>query len=237
MPRFFEQAPTDIVTLMGETASHISRSLRMRVGEHITLCDNGVDADCVIESVGEEVVVRVLSRKPNESEPTVKTTLYQCVPKGDKLETVIQKAVELGVDRVVPVLSKRCVSRPDEKSAKKKSVRYNKIALESCKQSGRGKVVEVGEMITLDKAFENSKNDDCAMLFYECGGEKLSDKIVPQSGSCSLFIGPEGGFDEMEVEKAKANGIHICTLGPRILRTETAPLAALCCVMIYSNNI
>ncbi|MBQ2676284.1 MAG: 16S rRNA (uracil(1498)-N(3))-methyltransferase [Clostridia bacterium] len=237
MPRFFEKVTGDDVIISGENAQHIAKSLRMSSGECITLCDDGIDYHCEIQSVNADSVhCRVVKKEQNLTEPDVQVTLYQCVPKSDKLEYVVQKAVELGVSAVVPVLSERCVSRPDEKSAHKKGQRYNKIALEACKQSGRGKVVEVLPMISFAKAVDQIKNFDAAVLFYEGGGAPLKEIIAKQKSVC-IFIGPEGGFAPEEVELARQNGAVAATLGKRILRTETAPIAALTAVMLLTGNM
>lgn len=236
MPRFFEMVNGDRVVMSEENAAHMIKSLRMKVGEAVTLCDGKYDYGCIISAVGNGVECQVISKTPNATEPAVEVTLYQCVPKGDKLESVVQKAVELGAHRIVPVLSDRCVSRPDEKSAAKKAARYNKIALEACKQCGRGKIVGVSPMIGFSQAVEQIHSHDCALFFYEGGGEKLNAGLTDGCKSIAVFIGPEGGFEEHEVAAAKAAGAKICSLGPRILRTETAPLAAICAVMLLTDN-
>lgn len=236
MPRFFEPVTGDTVQLSGETAAHITKSLRMQPGEQLTVCDNGFDYICEILSTGDPVCCRVLSSAPNASEPDLSVTLYQCIPKGDKLELVIQKAVELGVSEIVPVLSERCVSRPDSRASGKKNIRYNKIALEACKQSGRGRVVRVQPMLSFSDAVKQIADYELKLFFYEGGGTPLS-KVIHPAHSCCLFIGPEGGFSPGEVQTAQNAGAIPVTLGRRILRTETAPLAALCGVMLLTGNL
>lgn len=237
MPRFFEKVVGDNVVITGENASHMIKSLRMKTGERVTLCDNGIDYECEITDITDEVYCKVISKCDNATEPTVDVTLFQCVPKGDKLESVIQKSIELGVSKIVPVLSARCVSRPDKKSAEKKRVRYQKIAESACKQSGRGKIIEVGEMVTFNEAISKIADFDKTLFFYEGGGESLNGCVDENTKSVAVFIGSEGGFEIEEVEKAKSAGAGIYTLGPRILRTETAPLAALTAIMLYSKNM
>ncbi|MEE1144288.1 MAG: RsmE family RNA methyltransferase [Acutalibacteraceae bacterium] len=237
MPRFFEKVTSDNVIITGENADHIKKSLRMKTGERITLCDNSTDYECEITHIADEVHCKVISKGDNKTEPTVDVTLFQCVPKGDKLESVIQKSIELGVGKIVPVLSSRCVSRPDKKSAEKKRVRYQKIAESACKQSGRGKIIEVGEMITFAQAVSQIPDFDKTLFFYEGGGESLNGCVDENTKTVAVFIGSEGGFEIEEVEKAKNAGAGIYTLGPRILRTETAPLAALTAIMLNSNNM
>ena len=237
MPRFFEKVDGNDVCISGENARHISRSLRMRAGEHITLCDSGTDYDCVIKSIEDTVLCEVISKHKNTTEPSVSVTLFQCLPKSDKFDSVVQKAVEMGCGEIVPVLSRRCVSRPDEKSAKKKIERYNKIALSACEQCGRGRIVNVGDIADFDKAIRSLRDFDKTLCFYEGGGEKLDSSLLAGSDRIALFIGPESGFDECEVEKMKAAGATVCSLGPRILRTETAPIAALAAVMLLTDNL
>ena len=239
MPHFFEKVIGDTVTITGENANHIVGALRMKVGEKLTLCDDGRNYECELIEIGKNsATAKVLDCNMNFSEPDVSVTLFQCVPKGDKLEMVIQKAVELGVDTIVPVLSSRCISRPDEKKAHKKNERYNKIALSACEQSGRGKVVEVKEQIDFKTAVNTIKNYDLCILFYEGGGKSLKDIIDKNTHkNICVFIGPEGGFSVDEVELLEQNGAKVATLGKRILRTETAPLAAIVSIMLLTDNM
>lgn len=237
MPVFFEKVTGNEVIITGENANHISNALRMKIGEKITLCDEKINYTCEIkEFSNQSVKVSVLDKKANESEPDVNITLFQCLPKGDKLELVIQKAVELGVGEIVPVLSSRCVSRPDEKKAKKKNERYNKIALSACEQSGRGKVVEVEKQIDFKEAVNKLSEFDLTILFYEGGGESLK-KLITGQKKFAIFIGPEGGFSEKEVDLLQKSGAVTATLGKRILRTETAPLAAIVSIMLLTGNM
>ena len=178
----------------------------------------------------------VCYKQANNSEPSVKVTLYQGVPKASKLEDVIQKCTELGIAAICPTLTHRSVSRPDEKQAKKKGERYKKIALEAAQQSGRGIVPEIMDMTELKKAVENDESE-LKILFYEGGGESLKS-IIPQNiKSVSVYIGPEGGFEESEVELIKSAGGKIASLGPRILRTQTAPVTALSAIMLLTGNL
>ncbi len=238
MPRFFMDPPSSFpVTLSGEDARHITRSLRMAVGEELTLCDGqGTDYHCAIDSAGpDSVTVRLLSSEPSGGEPSLHVTLYQGLPKSDKMELIVQKAVELGVSRIVPTLTSRCISRPDGKAAAKKQERWQKIALEAAKQCGRGRIPEIGPLTPLADAVRSACRP--AILFYEGGGEPLTALSIPQSGCISIFIGPEGGFAPDEADLLCQNGAAAATLGPRILRTETAPLAALTALMLLSGNL
>ena len=158
------------------------------------------------------------------------------MPKSSKLEDIIQKCVELGVTEIVPTLTKRCVSRPDDKSAGKKNVRYQKIALEAAQQSGRGIVPQIQNMKTLKQAVADD-DSEVKIVFYEGGGERLTDIVKPNTKSVAVFIGPEGGFEESEVELIESAGGVRATLGKRILRTQTAPVAALTAIMLLTNNL
>lgn len=244
MPRFFTDAlrfDTDTQTgqavIDGEDGRHIARSLRMRTGEALTVSDGaGVDYDGEIEEIsGDTVTVRLTKQYKNKSEPTLRVTLYPGMPKSDKLDLVVQKATEMGAAAVIPVLTDRSVSRPDAKSAAKKQERLQRIALEAAKQSGRGAVPQVGAMQSFKEAVRTARGTK--ILFYEGGGLPLSKCLPPDETEVSVFIGPEGGFAPEEVEFAKENGVVTATLGPRILRTETAPLAALAILMYMTGNM
>lgn len=238
MPRFFCEHFESNPIISGEDGRHISRSLRMKAGEQLTVCDTmGTDFNCEIEKIENDTVyLKILDSKENTSEPDVKVTLFQCMPKGDKLDLVVQKAVELGVTEIVPVLSSRCVSRPDAKSILKKRQRLQKIADEAAKQSGRGILPKISDMISFKECCEKLKNYDKSIIFYELGGAPLKD-IVDDSINYAILIGSEGGFSVDEVEKATESGAVSATLGKRILRTETAPIAALTGIMLLSGNM
>ncbi len=241
VPRFFvESIEGDLLTVTGDHARHIGRSLRMRPGEELTLCDTrGTDCLCVVETVSDSaVLVKVLERRPSDTEPTVAVTLYQGYPKGDKLETVIEKAVELGVTRIVPVLTERSVARPDDKSAARKQERWQRRALEAAKQCGRGIIPQVEQLIPFSQLGARMSAHDTALFCYELGGIPLSKSPVTSgTADVGIFIGPEGGISHPEAQALTEAGAVAVTLGPRILRTETAPLAALTAVMLLSGNM
>lgn len=240
MPRFFvDYNGGDTITVTNPDAHHILHSLRMAVGEEITLTCRGTDYYCKIEgATSDEVVCRILSQEENKSEPTISLTLYQALPKGDKFETIIQKAVELGATRIVPVLSRRCISRPDEKSFAKKLDRYAKISLEAAKQSGRGATPEICPVMSWNEAVKDAVKSDIALICYENeGGKRFSEMTITGGQSVSLMIGSEGGFDEEEVTLAEKSGVTPIWLGNRILRCETAPLAAISIIMNISGNM
>lgn len=239
MPHFFvdEEIESSEYSLFGEDGRHIAKSLRMKQGENLTLCSpSGTVHNCVVEKVeGDFVGVRILSSEQSEAEPSVKVTLYQALPKGDKMEFIIQKAVEIGVTEIVPVISSRCVSRPDQKSLSKKLLRWQKIAKQAAMQSGRGIVPKVKDAVPFEKGVENAKGEK--VIFYELGGESVKDILSDKPKEISIFIGSEGGFSGDEVDLVLKNGGRKATLGKRILRAETAPLVALSVIMYETNNL
>ncbi|MBO5913239.1 MAG: 16S rRNA (uracil(1498)-N(3))-methyltransferase [Clostridia bacterium] len=238
MPRFFKEFFEDAPFIDGDDARHILKSLRMRVGESLTVCDTkGFDYECVISGcTTDRVDLDIQNKTKNATEPTVFVTLYLCLTKGDKMDTAVRQAVEMGVSRIVPVLSTNCVSRPDEKQMSKKVERWQKIADEAAGQSGRGILPEVGECITLKKVAEGISSVDLCLFFYEIGGEPLS-KLDENIKKVSVIIGPEGGFTRDEALMLEQSGARVTTLGPRILRAETAPVAAVTAVMLQSGNM
>lgn len=230
------ESGTYLVT--GEDAKHIEKSLRMRVGEELTLVTPGMEEfRCVITGFSTEgVEVEILAGKACENEADIEVTLYQSLTKGDKMDLIVQKSVELGVHRIVPVITERCVSRPDEKSLKKKTERWQKIALGAAQQSCRGIVPEVSDAMKFEEALKDASQLDSTIIFYEGGGEILKTFTDKGGRSYGIFVGCEGGFDLSEVEKAKSVGVCPATLGKRILRAETAPLAALSAIMCLTGN-
>ena len=235
MAWFFSETeiPSDTYLLTGDNAKH-AKVLRLRAGEEVTVVTpKGEQCSC---EVVEGDALRVLRRKPCENEPNVYVTLYQALPKGDKMDYIVQKCVELGVSRIVPMLTSRCVSRPDEKSLRKKRERWQKIALQAAMQSRRGVIPEVADCVSFRQAVELSKENDKTVFFYELGGESVKKILTDDPRSIGIFIGSEGGFDPSEVELAVQNGAKTATLGKRILRAETAPLAAMSIIMYQTNN-
>lgn len=239
MPRFFTSDISDnTAVISGGDAVHIGRSLRMRLGDEIIVCRGGIEYVCTIRSISDErVICDILTSRKTLAEPSVKLTLFQAVPKLDKLELIVQKATELGACGIVPVLTERCVSRPDAKSFAKKRERLQKIAEEAAKQSGRGIIPNVGDIISLDNAISEMAKCDIALMFYEKGGRALSDLPLSDAGSIGILIGSEGGFDEKEAERCAERGIIPVGLGARILRCETAPIAAISIIMHITGNM
>ncbi|WP_302212026.1 16S rRNA (uracil(1498)-N(3))-methyltransferase [Ruminococcus sp.] len=243
MPRFFvDSVSGDKISIRGNDAYHIGRSLRMRLGDVITVCADRVEYRAKILSISDkEVVCDVLSAEKSANEPTVNVVLYQALPKSDKMDLIVQKAVELGVYKIVPVITARCVSRPAKSGYEKRVERYNKIALEAAKQSGRGYVPEVTNFISFDECIAELKECDESFMCYEKGGVSLSKTGLSDAAegvkTIGLFIGCEGGFETHEAESCGLAGVTVVSLGPRILRCETAPLAALSVIMSLTGNM
>ncbi|MGN0135447.1 16S rRNA (uracil(1498)-N(3))-methyltransferase [Anaerotignum sp.] len=238
MPKFFFNK-NDIsrgqVQLFGEDEKHIKTVLRARVGEELTLCDGeGMDYQCRIASMERGVLLDILSKEICETEPKTKITLYQGLPKADKMELIIQKCVELGVDRIVAVSTERAIVKLDKKESKKLE-RWQKIAEAAAKQSGRGKIPQIGQQVLKFKeAVAEAKELDGAIIPYEKEQETGIRQFVQgfQGESIGVFIGPEGGFAEEEIALARENGIMPITLGKRILRTETAGMTT-AAILLY----
>ncbi len=239
MDWFFDNIVGETHLITGEDANHITKSLRLSVGEMLTLCDkNRIEHLCVIERITNEgVLVRCTSEKECQNEANTEITLFAALTKGDKLENVIQKSIELGVHRIVPTLTDRCISRPDKKAAEKKLLRYQKIAAAAAMQSRRAYIPEVAPVVGLDKAAAMLPDFELCILFYEGGGATLRELISPVPKSIAIFTGPEGGFEEREVELLTKSGAKRATLGKRILRAETAPLAAISALMYATGNL
>ncbi|MBO5164872.1 MAG: 16S rRNA (uracil(1498)-N(3))-methyltransferase [Ruminococcus sp.] len=240
MPRFFVNDITENdIFLTGENARHIGRSLRMRPGEAVTVCCGGIDYDCQIRRITEDsVYLDLVNKHPCEAEPSVEVTLFQAVPKLDKLEYIIQKSTELGAARVVPILTKRCISRPSEKDFAKKLPRLAKIAEEAAKQSGRGRIPEITPIASFSQCLEMIKEIDKTVILYEGeGGKPFGTVDFDGIKSAGIIIGSEGGFDISEVEKVVFAGAERVWLGKRILRCETAPISALSILMFLTKNM
>ncbi len=230
---------SDKYIISGENAKHISKVLRMSKGEELTLVTpDRMQCRCEVFSISNDsVTVDVLSKKPCENEPNVEITLYQALPKGDKMEFIIQKAVELGVTKIVPMISARCISRPDMKSLAKKQSRWQKIAMQAAMQSRRGIIPEVCPCVSFVNAAKLTTQHEQTIFFYEMGGESVKKIIGGKTPkSIGIFIGSEGGFEQSEADLIFKNGGQAATLGKRILRCETAPLAALSIIMYQTGN-
>ena len=240
MYRFFvepSQIKDNQICISGSDVNHIKNVLRMKLKEEI-LISSGEDKEytCYIEEIGEEeILAHIMYVQEAGYELSSKIYLFQGLPKSDKMELIIQKAVELGVHQVIPVASKRAVVKLDKKKEENKVRRWNAIAESAAKQSGRMQIPEVKGVMTLAEAFSYSEKFDINLIPYELeeGMEKTREILgrIKPGMQAGIYIGPEGGFDREEVEAAVKKGIHPITLGRRILRTETAGMAALSILM------
>ena len=235
MPRFFvpsENFDSDKIKITGDDAFHIARALRMAVGDEITVADmQGNEHVCRLERIRDDIVeCLILKTKTGKTESPLNITLYMGYPKGDKLETVIQKAVELGAVKIVPFESSRCVKRPRADKAEKQGARLSRIAEEAAKQCGRAKIPQVLPPISFRDVLTLASRDSIALFCYEGDGtESLKSVLLAEDNpkSISVIVGCEGGFSAEEAELAKSSGLRLVNLGPRILRCETAPVYVL----------
>lgn len=234
MPRFFINA-FDIkengIVLTGENMHHLINVLRHKKGDEITVCDGtGFDYLCAISDIGKDKVnLKILDKNGSLSEPKVKISLFQGLPKGDKFSLIVEKCVEAGVYDITGVNMARCVSRLTPKDFSKKKVRFEKISLSASKQSGRGMVPHINELIEFDEFLERKDDFDLVVFPYEEAKDKTLKSIIKdfKGEKIAMIIGPEGGFSKEETNKLISNGITPVTLGRRILRTETAGMAAI----------
>lgn len=222
--------------LRGADAHHLAHVMRARVGARITVCDGrGTDYVCAVRALHTDAVeLEIVSAAASVSEPSVLVTLYTGYPKQEKLETIVQKAVELGAVRVVPFFSRYCVAAP--KKEEQKNERYRRIALEAAKQSGRGMVPQVDLPLRYDEMLADAAQNDLALFCYEAGGAPLHSRLG-DAKRIGVITGSEGGFSPEEADAARAAGCVPISLGPRILRCETAPLAALAAIMTLTGNL
>ena len=242
MTRFFvtpEEMLPDFIVLTGQNAQH-GKVLRLKSGECVQVCDgSGRECLCTVSDVSDgQISLVVQSRQEAEAEASVQVSVYMAFSKGDKLEHVIQKATELGAYEIVAFPSARCVSKPDEKSLKKKLERWQKIAASAAEQSGRGRIPQVLTLSSYGEAIQRAAAADKSILFYE-NENGLTLRMSLDAGqwkTVSLMTGPEGGLEIKEVAMAQKAGLEVCTLGKRILRCETAPLCALSAVMYHAGE-
>ena len=234
------------IYIQGEDVKHIKNVLRMKPGEEISV-SNGIDDKeyrCEIAEINDsEVRCRLRFIKEDGVELPLKITLFQGLPKADKMELIIQKAVELGAASIIPVACKRCMVQLDDKKYAKKQERWQEIALAAAKQSKRALIPEVGEQLSFKQAVEVAKDMECRCIPYELAEgmeatRSFLDKVAkaPAGSRAAIFIGPEGGFAEEEIELAKSAGIEPISLGRRILRTETAGMALLSMIMLETER-
>ena len=240
MHHFFvtsQQISGDKIRIEGGDVNHMKNVLRMKLHEKAEISDGESRTYlCEVEAYEEDVaVLHILEEMEADTEPASKLYLFQGLPKSDKMELIVQKAVELGVYQVIPVAMKRSVVRLDDKKAAKKADRWNSIAESAAKQAGRSRIPEVTMPLSYNEALKMAEELDVTLLPYElAGGMEVTREVIRQikSGqSVGIFIGPEGGFEPEEVDAAVSMGAKVITLGRRILRTETAGLATLAVLM------
>ena len=242
MPRFFVSKENineeeRIISIIGEDAFHIARSLRMAVGDSLTVCDGeGRDYDCTLTKIRDsEVNCEILNVIGCPAEPPYKATVYQALVKGERLDVAIQKSVEFGASAIVPFESSRCIVRMKGEKEGSKSQRRRRIAAEAAKQCGRGIVPEVTEPMSFGDMLEEAAKCDLAIFCYEKEGERMLGTMLESlraepPKSVAIVVGPEGGFSPEEAERAEGAGLSLLGLGKRILRTESAAAFVLACL-------
>lgn len=241
MPRFFvkqDQINENSIVIYGEDAHHIARSLRMAVGDPLTVCDmRGNEYDCAITEFESDTQVKaeIKEIRHSENESPIYIRLFQALPKGDKLDTIIQKAVECGVSEIIPFESERCVVRVKQDAEDRKTERRNRIAEEAAKQSGRSVLPTVRKSASFTQMLDMASDSDVVLFCYEGDGTEALGNILDawkgkMPASVSIVIGSEGGFSIAETQKAIEKGMRLTGLGKRILRTETASGFVLACI-------
>lgn len=240
MQHFFvipEQVGETEIYVTGQDVNHMKNVLRMKIGEQVEISDgNNKKYLCEVSAYeDEQAVLRILELREADTELKSRLYLFQGLPKNDKMELIVQKAVELGAYEVIPVSMKRCVVKLDAKKAAKKVERWNSISESAAKQAGRSIIPKVSDVVSYREAMERAEQLDVVLVPYEleegmAETKKLLHQIQPGQ-SVGIFIGPEGGFEREEVEQAIEAGAHPVTLGRRILRTETAGFTMLSILM------
>lgn len=244
MPKFFidfgADSPDSRIEITGSDALHISKTLRMKVGEKLTVTDSsGTDYFTVIEDVAKEsIILRIESKRKSDAESVKEVFLFQALIKNEKMDTVIQKAVELGANHIYPVSAERSIVKLDSESGKKKLERWNKIAKEASKQCGRGIIPTVHEVVSIKEASEIMSELDKSFYCYEISNGRTVKDVLKEEDfrSVGFYIGPEGGIAPSEAETFDAVGIPSVSLGKLILRTETAGMAVLS-MILYETRL
>ena len=228
----------DCYYITGSDFNHIKNVLRMNSGDTFLVSENGISNLCEIENFeGESVVAKIIEEKYQDTNLPAKIYLFQGLPKSDKLELIIQKAVELGVEEIIPVEMNRCVVKLDDKKKKSKVQRWQAISESAAKQSKRTSIPNVSDVLTFKEAVEKASTLDCFIVPYENkdGMKATKNALLQIKKDCSIgiIIGPEGGFEESEIEAAVSAGGKTISLGKRILRTETAAITSVAMCMLY----
>lgn len=242
MQRFFfddEIIENNTFVVTDDKHNHISRVLRMSVGESVVFCD-GKKTDYICELVSctkDGSFFRVIESVENETEPSVEITVFQCFPKGEKMDDMVKRCVQFGAYSIVPVFSSRCVVRPDKKGCAKKIDRLNKIARSSAMQSMRGIIPVVEDAVNYKTAISMMKDYDVAYLCYEDEKKLVVNKASFKGKRVAILVGPEGGIDTHEADFAIEQGIECISLGKRILRTEDAAVFAIPIILSMTDNL
>ena len=226
--------------ITGTDFNHIKNVLRMGVGDTFLVSDDGISNLCEIESFeSDSVIAKIIEENYNDTSLPISIYLFQGLPKGDKMELIIQKTVELGVECIVPVEMSRCVVKLDDKKKKSKVSRWQSISESAAKQSKCNRIPEICDVLTYKQALEKAKDLDLLLVPYESknGMEDTKDALsqIKSGMSVGILIGPEGGFDEKEVEQAFEIGGKVISLGKRILRTETAAITSVGMCMLHAE--
>lgn len=251
MPKFFinsEQVKEDTIQILGQDVKHIKKVLRAQIDQEINICnyETGENFLCQIIDIKEEKIkCKIINKIEGNTESNIQVTIFQGLPKSDKMEYIIQKSVELGVYNIVPVEMKRCVVKLEEKDKIKKVNRWQKISEVAAKQCGRDLIPKIENIINISKLCDFVENYDIMVVAYE-NEEKntLKEKLIKiketlskeQKIKIGVVIGPEGGIELKEVSEMQEKGAEIVTLGKRILRTETVSLNVLSIIMYELEN-
>ncbi len=249
MPKFFvtsNEIENDKIKIKGTDVNHIKNVLRAKIEEKIDICntDEMKDYECKIEELTNDCVTcKIISEKQNASESNVEITIFQGLPKADKMELIIQKSVELGVNKIIPVDMKRCVVKLKDKDQIKKVERWQKISEVASKQCGRGIIPKIGQVIKIKEILNIIEEYDAVLVAYEKEEnnylkieiDKLK-KLEKDKKKIAIVIGPEGGLEEEEIKQLQENGAKVITLGKRILRTETVALNMIS-ILMYELEI
>ena len=228
----------NIITLEGDDFKHLRQVLRLKAGDSINVFDgSGIEYEADILSVEKSrAIAEIKAAFQSDTEPKVRVTLFQGLPKGEKMDLIIQKGVELGVHRIIPVITNRTVVKLDKKDSERKTERWSRISREAAKQCRRAYVPEVTGPVSFNEALMIAESSEAALMLYEneekkCLKETLKCYNINKIKNIALFVGPEGGFTYQEVENCKNLGYNIVGLGKRILRAETASISVLSIIM------
>ncbi len=246
MDRFFVEKnninlENNTCIIEGEDVKHISKVLRCKIGEELEVCDNdNNEYICEITDIDKSTVtLDILEKIDIKRESDLKVKLYQGLPKGPKMEIILQKLTEVGVDEIILVQTKRSVTKVDDKKEDKKIDRWQRIIYEAAKQSKRGKIPKLRGVLSFKEALEEMKNNDFNIIPYENERTKSIKKALKgvNINNIGIFVGPEGGFDDSEIQSVESIGGQSVSLGPRILRTETASIVASSIVLYELSDI